>query len=98
MSYLSSFLNRLKFFKAGHDEGSKYRGSREYEALKLYLNEQLGKAQQETETSEEPKAPAPVSSLVELTGDTFANYVATGNHFIKFYAPWCGYCKVKQDV
>ncbi|KAE8739622.1 hypothetical protein FOCC_FOCC014887 [Frankliniella occidentalis] len=84
----------LKFFKAGHDEGTKYRGGRDYEALKSYISEQLGKAAQEpAETQEEPKVPAPVSGLVELTEETFDNYVATGNHFIKFYAPWCGYCK-----
>ncbi len=87
---------RLKFFKAGHDEGTKYRGGRDYDALKSYVSEQLGKASEEpAETQdEEPKVPAPVSGLVELTEETFDNYVATGNHFIKFYAPWCGYCKV----
>lgn len=84
----------LKFFKAGHDEGLKYRGARDYDALKSYIVEQVGKAQQEVdELQEEPKAPAPVSGLVELTEETFDNYVATGNHFVKFYAPWCGYCK-----
>lgn len=84
----------LKFFKAGHDEGTKYRGSRDYEALKTYLSEQLGKVQQDaTESFEDPKVPAPVSGLVELTDETFDNYVALGHHFVKFYAPWCGYCK-----
>lgn len=88
---------RLKFFKAGHDEGLKYRGGRDYEALKSYIGEQVGKAQQEVDDpqlQEEPKAPSPVSGLVELTEETFDNYIATGNHFVKFYAPWCGYCKV----
>ncbi|KAJ8984737.1 hypothetical protein NQ317_005002 [Molorchus minor] len=37
--------------------------------------------------------PQPMSGLIELTEDTFDGHVASGKHFIKFYAPWCGHCQ-----
>lgn len=38
--------------------------------------------------------PDALAGLVEFTDATFKTVVATGNHFIKFYAPWCGHCQV----
>lgn len=40
------------------------------------------------------KVPESISTLVELTEENFDKHVATGKHFVKFYAPWCGHCQV----
>ncbi|XP_051173292.1 thioredoxin domain-containing protein 5 homolog [Leptopilina boulardi] len=87
----------LKFFKAGESQGTKFRGTRDLPSLTSFINEQLGSIPSEDEKSEEeevvPSIPEPVNGLIELTEDTFDKHVSTGNHFVKFYAPWCGHCQ-----
>lgn len=39
----------LKFFKAGVDEGVKYRGQRDIESLSKYVEEQMGRGDQKEE-------------------------------------------------
>lgn len=38
--------------------------------------------------------PEKIEAINELTEDTFTDHIAVGQHFIKFYAPWCGHCQV----
>ena len=38
-------------------------------------------------------APAPPPSPYDLTEDTFEGEILTGQHFVDFYAPWCGHCQ-----
>lgn len=37
--------------------------------------------------------PEKLDALNDLTDETFKDHVAIGNHFVKFYAPWCGHCQ-----
>ncbi|XP_022671125.1 thioredoxin domain-containing protein 5-like isoform X2 [Varroa destructor] len=75
----------LKFFKAGQKKnGEKYRGSRELEALSSWVLEKIGSKKPEKQ---------PVEGLVELTDATFDAHIASGKHFVKFFAPWCGHCR-----
>lgn len=34
--------------------------------------------------------------LIDLSDDTFEEHVALGNHFVKFFAPWCSHCQVSK--
>ncbi|XP_064489294.1 thioredoxin domain-containing protein 5 homolog [Ornithodoros turicata] len=87
----------LKFFKASADEGIKYRGPRDLASLEAFISENLGEAK--PDVVKEDQAPAPsVESLAELTDATFHKAVETGQHFVKFYAPWCGHCQKLAPV
>ncbi|XP_023017585.2 thioredoxin domain-containing protein pretaporter [Leptinotarsa decemlineata] len=80
----------LKFFKVGDNEGVKFRGTRDLPTITTFINEQLREGDDEiTDTN----ISQPVEGLHELTEENFENHVATGKHFIKFYAPWCGHCQ-----
>lgn len=52
--------------------------------LTNFINEQI---------SETPRDVSADPVLVELTEENFEKYVSLGNHFVKFYAPWCGHCQ-----
>ena len=43
----------------------------------------------------EPEEAVAEKGLFTLTEKSFKNHVAKGDTFIKFYAPWCGHCKVR---
>ncbi|XP_054266646.1 thioredoxin domain-containing protein 5 homolog [Macrosteles quadrilineatus] len=79
----------LKLYKTGAVEGKKFRGSRDVPTLKRFINEELGDEADLPSTTTEGVTVGPV----ELTDDTFLDHVSQGNHFVKFFAPWCSHCQ-----
>lgn len=87
----------LKFYKANDKEENavKFRGSRDLPTLTSFINTQLGIVPEgaQNEVEDEPSHPETVGGLTELTDKSFDSFVENGNHFVKFYAPWCGHCQ-----
>ncbi|XP_026473312.1 thioredoxin domain-containing protein 5 homolog [Ctenocephalides felis] len=87
----------LLFFKLDTEEPVKFKGTRDLPTLTAFINEQIG-ANEPLDVESIPHIPDAVNGLVELTEDTFADHVREGQHFVKFYAPWCGHCQSLAPV
>lgn len=45
------------------------------------------------ETLKREDVDQPMKGLFELTDENYQDFLSKGRHFVKFFAPWCGYCK-----
>lgn len=74
-----------------------YQGQRTIEDLSDFVNKMTGEVQVDKHGEKEEELQTadakPKDGLYELTDANFQSHVAKGNHFIKFYAPWCGHCQ-----
>ncbi|XP_076868391.1 thioredoxin domain-containing protein 5 isoform X1 [Brachyhypopomus gauderio] len=93
----------LLFFTDGQ-KVDQYRGKRDLEAFKEFVDNHLAAAATKTQSDSEgtqdndvplntEPAKDEVSSVLVLNESNFDELVAKGVSFIKFYAPWCGHCK-----
>lgn len=86
----------LLFFKVGEKEGVKFKGARDMPTLTEFINQQLNDEQTNeipTKEKTEGEPTADPHRMLELTEENFARHVSSGNHFVKFYAPWCSHCQ-----
>lgn len=82
----------LIFYKKKVTNGDRYDGKRDLESLEAFMFEQLrqdrtmiNRPTEENNNKEE--------ALELLNENNFDETIASGYHFIKFFAPWCSHCK-----
>ncbi|KAH8411774.1 hypothetical protein KR215_010949 [Drosophila sulfurigaster] len=84
----------LRLFKLGETESIKFKGTRDLPAITDFINQELNTVGEEDLSEEKALEANPnAGKVVELTEETFAKHVSNGNHFVKFFAPWCGHCQ-----
>lgn len=86
----------LKLFVKGSNEPTRYRGQRDLISLLSFINENLGLQQDsENEILNDAKVdkPAAATGATELTEENFKEEIMKNDHFVKFFAPWCGHCQ-----
>ncbi|XP_017061605.1 thioredoxin domain-containing protein 5 homolog [Drosophila ficusphila] len=85
----------LRLFKQGEPESVKFKGTRDLPAITDFINQELSTPAEAdlNEAKREEVANPNLGQVVDLTEETFAKHVSSGNHFVKFFAPWCSHCQ-----
>ncbi|KAI8034794.1 thioredoxin domain-containing protein 5 homolog [Drosophila gunungcola] len=85
----------LRLFKLGEQESVKFKGTRDLPAITDFINQELNTPAEADlgEAKREEVENPNLGKVVDLTEDTFAKHVSSGNHFVKFFAPWCSHCQ-----
>lgn len=85
----------LRLFKQGEQESVKFKGTRDLPAITDFINQELSTpAEGDLDEVKREEVENPhLGKVVDLTEDTFAKHVSSGNHFVKFFAPWCSHCQ-----
>jgi len=90
----------LRLFKVGEQESVKFKGTRDLPAITDFINQELSTPAEADlgEAKREDVENPNLGKVVDLTEDTFAKHVSSGNHFVKFFAPWCSHCQVSKAL
>jgi hypothetical protein len=75
------------FYEKGNNDGQYYNGARDMESFENYL---LAFMQNKDESSlrHEMAASSTYKAVYDLEDTNFVEFISTGAHFVKFFAPW----------
>lgn len=91
----SNDVNGLSvYFYPEDNERIQFNGVKSEEGLSKFLVKNLG----DSILDNLLQIPEKLDALNDLTDETFTDHIASGNHFIKFYAPWCGHCQRLEPI
>ncbi|XP_039499164.1 thioredoxin domain-containing protein 5 homolog [Drosophila santomea] len=85
----------LRLFKLGEEESIEFKSTWDLPAITDFINKELGAPAEGDlgDVKREQVENVNLGKVVDLTEDTFAKHVSSGNHFVKFFAPWCSHCQ-----
>lgn len=90
----TAYQLRLFIHDNADSQSVRFNGVRDVDGLARFFIKHLGDDVLDGTVHDVPRS---LGAINELTAENFADHVAVGEHFVKFYAPWCGHCQVRAD-